>query len=89
MIRSAWQSVANYSLAPMQDFLGYGVQARFNVPGTTDGNWKWRMRSDALTPGLAKNIRRLNLIYGRLSADEKQAYTNWLNSRLGDSVKPH
>lgn len=89
MIRTIWQSVANYTVAPIQDFLGYGIEARFNVPGTTDGNWRWRMRSDALTPELAKSIRKLNLIYGRLSTHEKQSYTNWLASRLGDSVKPH
>ena len=77
--RSAWQSVANYSLAPMQD-LGYGVK---HDSMSLNYGWqlKWRMRSDALTQA-GKSIRRLNLIYGRLSADEKQAYTNWLNSRL-------
>lgn len=89
MIRATWQSAANFSLAPMQDFLGYGTEARFNIPGKMDGNWKWRMRANDLSADLARSIRKLNLLYSRLSAHEKQAYTNWLASHAGDRVKPH
>ena len=89
MIRATWQSAANFSLAPMQDFLGYGTEARFNIPGKMDGNWKWRMRTNDLSADLARSIRKLNLLYSRLSAHEKQAYTNWLAAHAGERVKPH
>ena len=46
MIRSIWSSVALMTLAPMQDFLGLGSEARMNQPGRPYGNWGWRMRSE-------------------------------------------
>ncbi|HZK17169.1 MAG TPA: 4-alpha-glucanotransferase, partial [Anaerolineaceae bacterium] len=89
MIRAIWQSVARYAVTPIQDFLGSGSPTRFNLPGTTSGNWKWRMAPDVLTSALNTKIRKMNLLYSRLSAEEKARYTQWLNARLGDAVKPH
>lgn len=31
------------AIIAMQDVLGLGAAARMNVPGTVDGNWRWRM----------------------------------------------
>ncbi len=42
LIRLAWSSVANLAIAPLQDVLGLGSEARMNVPGTAGGNWCWR-----------------------------------------------
>lgn len=42
LIRSAWSSVAALAIAPLQDLLNLGVEARMNVPGHPDGNWAWR-----------------------------------------------
>jgi 4-alpha-glucanotransferase len=89
MIRSVWQSVANYALAPIQDFLGLGSKARFNLPGKMDGNWKWRMTSQDISVELAKRIRKMNLLYSRLSPAEKTKYTNWVAAHRGDQVSPH
>lgn len=89
MIRAIWQSVAKFAVAPIQDFLGLGAETRFNLPGTTAGNWKWRMKPDALTSALNAKIRRMNLLYSRLSVEEKNRYTQWLESHRGDGVKPH
>ena len=50
LIRSLWGSVAIFSIAPMQDFLNLGSQARMNYPGKPSGNWSWRMPEDALSP---------------------------------------
>jgi 4-alpha-glucanotransferase len=38
----AWTSVAALAIAPLQDVLNLGREARMNVPGTADGNWDWR-----------------------------------------------
>ena len=43
LIRSAMQSPARLAIIPMQDLLCLDYKARFNVPGTTEGNWQWRM----------------------------------------------
>ncbi len=49
LVRIAWQSVANLAVAPVQDFLGLGSEARMNRPGTpARTNWCWRL--DSLHP---------------------------------------
>ncbi|MGA9533588.1 MAG: 4-alpha-glucanotransferase, partial [Anaerolineales bacterium] len=65
LIRLAWSSVADWAVAPMQDFLGLGSRARMNVPGQSGGNWRWRLSSSQLTTSLANRIREMNGLYGR------------------------
>ena len=43
-IRLAMISPARIVIIPMQDILGLGEEARMNRPGTTRGNWEWRLR---------------------------------------------
>lgn len=66
MIREVWSSVANFAIAPLQDFLRLDSSARMNYPGREAGNWNWRMnvlyQNDAMVP----TIYRLNEIYSRL-----------------------
>jgi 4-alpha-glucanotransferase len=42
MMRLAWSSPAALAMAPLQDVLNLGAEARMNVPGRADGNWRWR-----------------------------------------------
>lgn len=67
MIRALWASCAGLVLAPMQDFLSLGNEARMNFPGKLGGNWNWRMKPGSLTDLLAEKIRTLNRVYGRNS----------------------
>lgn len=66
LIRAAWSSPAMLAVAPMQDFLGLGSEARMNYPGTTGGWWRWRLPEGALSPALARKIKRLSKIYFRI-----------------------
>jgi 4-alpha-glucanotransferase len=50
MMRLAFSSRAALAVAPMQDYLGLGSDARLNIPGTTLKNWRWRLRSAQLHP---------------------------------------
>ena len=59
MIRLAFSSKATLAMAPMQDFMGLGSQARLNVPGTTLNNWRWRMLPEQLQPALMESVRSL------------------------------
>ncbi len=60
MIRTAFHTQANLAVIPLQDFLGLGSEARMNVPGTVEGNWRWRFRWEQLAPpGLTEHIRDL------------------------------
>lgn len=65
MIRACWASVAVFALAPMQDFLGLGNEARMNYPGNPSGNWSWRMSEAALSDELSGRIKELNYLYAR------------------------
>ena len=47
-IRGAWASVADVSIALMQDFLNLGNETRVNFPSTLGGNWKWRIKEGSI-----------------------------------------
>jgi 4-alpha-glucanotransferase len=42
LIRAGYASVASQFIVPFQDLLSLGSEARFNRPGTAEGNWGWR-----------------------------------------------
>jgi 4-alpha-glucanotransferase len=67
MIRSVWNSVAIMALAPMQDLLSLGNEARMNFPSRASGNWFWRMTPNALTPELLARVKETNYLYSRSS----------------------
>jgi 4-alpha-glucanotransferase len=59
LIEIAWSSRAALAVAPLQDVLGLGSDARMNLPGTEEGNWHWRYRAEQLTDELAQRLRAL------------------------------
>jgi len=54
-------SVARAAVIPVQDWLALDTDARMNLPGTSNGNWTWRLSGQELTPELAAEIRTLVL----------------------------
>jgi 4-alpha-glucanotransferase len=65
LIRTALASVAALAVIPAQDLLGLGSEARLNTPGTTRGNWQWRLPAAALDAALARGYAGLNAAFGR------------------------
>ena len=65
LVRAALASAAGLAVMPIQDLLGLGSEARFNTPGTTAGNWSWKLWDGALNDGLAGWCRALNQVYDR------------------------
>jgi 4-alpha-glucanotransferase len=59
LLERAWGSRAALAVAPLQDVLGLGPEARMNLPGTDEGNWRWRYEPEALTEELAARLRAL------------------------------
>ena len=53
---TAWGSLADLAIAPVQDILGLGSEARVNHPGRSAGNWRWRVERRALTALLARRL---------------------------------
>ncbi|HWR65037.1 MAG TPA: 4-alpha-glucanotransferase [Bellilinea sp.] len=69
MIRAVWSSVAVFALAPLQDVLSLGPEARMNLPGRAYGNWGWRMHPNALTDAIARRLNETNMLYSRIEPD--------------------
>jgi 4-alpha-glucanotransferase len=69
LVRATLASVAQLAIVPVQDLLALGSEARFNVPGTAQGNWQWRLAEGALDESLARGYRTLNQLYGRYTAE--------------------
>jgi 4-alpha-glucanotransferase len=53
---------------PLQDLLGLGTEARMNLPNSTQGNWSWRFKQDALTEDHIERLRNMTATYGRIQA---------------------
>ena len=68
LLRLAWLSVAELAVAPLQDVLGLGGEARMNVPGVAEGNWGWRFRTDQFKGGEADRLKELTRLANRLPA---------------------
>jgi 4-alpha-glucanotransferase len=68
LIRLAWASVAGCAIAPLQDLLGLGREARMNQPGTTGGNWRWRFREGELRAEVVDRLAELTETYERWQA---------------------
>jgi 4-alpha-glucanotransferase len=64
-IKLAHSSVADLSVITLQDILSLGESARMNLPGTTEGNWKWRYKKPVLTRTHEKQLAGITKIYGR------------------------
>ncbi len=57
LLRLAWSSVAALAIAPLQDVLNLGKDARMNQPGTAQGNWRWRSTEAMLSTSAWESLR--------------------------------
>lgn len=59
LIEMVLSSAADTAIIPMQDVLGLGAEARMNIPGKADGNWRWRIESDQITENVESQLLSL------------------------------
>jgi 4-alpha-glucanotransferase len=64
----AWSSPAALAMAPLQDLLNLGKEARMNVPGRAEGNWRWRLTEEMLSDPAFEWLRDLTKTSNRLAA---------------------
>lgn len=64
----AWSSAAALAIAPLQDVLNLGREARMNVPGCPEGNWHWRATPEMLSDAAFERLRDLTQASNRLAA---------------------
>lgn len=65
MIRLALGSVADTAIIPLQDVLGLGSEARMNIPGRAEGNWRWRYREEMLDDVLRDRLAEITAVFHR------------------------
>jgi len=59
LMRAAQGSVAEIAIAPVQDLLDLGSEARMNTPAVAAGNWSWRAPQGCWTEELAEKLAAL------------------------------
>jgi 4-alpha-glucanotransferase len=64
-LRAVLASRARLAVLPLQDALALGSAARFNTPGTMQGNWSWVMPREAFDPACRSRLRALLEAAGR------------------------
>ena len=65
LIRAAFSTPSLLAIAPMQDYLGLGSEARINTPGTSANNWRWRVLDTQLSDELCDNVATMVRDAGR------------------------
>ena len=59
LMQTVWSSAAALAMAPLQDVLNLGSEARMNVPGRAGGNWRWRCNEEMLSAPAFEQLRDL------------------------------
>jgi 4-alpha-glucanotransferase len=83
----AWSSEAALVIAPLQDLLNLGSDARMNVPGRTDGNWRWRASAEMLSLPPFEWLRELTERSQRLGSNDGRFFAANEQSRQTQVIK--
>jgi 4-alpha-glucanotransferase len=68
LLELAWSSVAALAIAPLQDVLNLGAEARMNVPGRAEGNWGWRCTEEMVSAPAFGRLRDLTIASRRFTS---------------------
>ena len=85
LMRLAWSSAAALAMAPLQDVLNLGREARMNVPGRAEGNWSWRCGEDMLSEKDFEWLRDLTKDSNRLGTVGVSATGKMVEAVSGNS----
>lgn len=66
MLRAGMASVARLFVAELQDYLNIADGGRINTPGTSEGNWRWRLDGDTDIMSLSKSLYEQAKLYARI-----------------------
>jgi 4-alpha-glucanotransferase len=70
LVRIGWCSVAALAIAPLQDLLSLGSEARMNLPGSAKANWCWRLTEDQLNTSIFQQLWDLTASSNRLRVSQ-------------------
>lgn len=62
---AVWQSASNVAIIALQDMCGFGSDARMNIPGVPDKNWRFRTTTDTIDSIDTDYFKHINSLYRR------------------------
>lgn len=65
IIETVWKSAADTVIIAFQDLCGFGSDARMNIPGVADLNWRIRTTQQTIDNIDKPYFKKINAIYGR------------------------
>jgi 4-alpha-glucanotransferase len=74
LIQVGMQSVGHTFIAPMQDVMALGGEARMNQPGNPAGNWAWRFISQMLDSATGNRLKHYTRLYQRAPDQQERVY---------------
>jgi len=76
LMEVAWSSKAELAVAPLQDLLNLGKEARMNVPGRAEGNWRWRCTEGMLSEDDFEWLEHLTKNAHRFESPDSREHEN-------------
>lgn len=65
VIEAVWKSSAKTAIIAFQDMCGFGRDARMNIPGVPELNWRFRTTQDTINSVDKNYFKKINKIFGR------------------------
>lgn len=65
IIETVWRSVSNTAIIAFQDLCGFGSDARMNIPGVADKNWRFRTTEETVDAVDTEYYKKINRIFKR------------------------
>ena len=65
IIETVWRSVADTVIIAFQDLCGFGNDARMNIPGVAELNWRFRTTQQTVDSVDTEYYKKINRLFGR------------------------
>lgn len=66
IIEAVWKSSSNTAIIALQDMCGFGSDARMNIPGVPEKNWRFRTTMDTINNIDKEYFKKINSLYRRM-----------------------
>lgn len=66
IIEAVWKSASNVAVIALQDMCGFGSDARMNIPGVPEKNWRFRTTTETIDNIDSEYFKKINSLYRRM-----------------------
>ena len=75
IIETVWKSSSNVAIIALQDMCGFGSDARMNIPGVPEKNWRFRTTKETIDNIDSSYFKHINSLFRRMypAFDEKES----------------